>query len=44
MKLGFLHYSTAKTVSKKIGALFRSMKFLSPQVELYLYKSTIRHA
>ena len=30
-----------KTDSKKIGALFRSMKFLSPEVALYLYKSTI---
>ena len=28
--------------SKKIGALIRSMKFLSPKVALYLYKSTIR--
>ena len=33
--------SIAKTVSKKIGALIRSMKFLSPEVVLYLYKSTI---
>ena len=33
--------SIAKTVSKKIGALFFSMKFLSPEVALYLYKSTI---
>ena len=32
----------AKTASKKIGALIRSMKFLSPEVALYLYKSTIR--
>ena len=32
----------AKTASKKIGALNRSMKFLSPEVALYLYKSTIR--
>ena len=32
----------AKTTSKKIGALIRSMKFLSPEVALYLYKSTIR--
>ena len=31
----------AKTASKKIGALNRSMKFLSPEVALYLYKSTI---
>ena len=27
----------AKTVSKKIGALVRSMKFPSPEVALYLY-------
>ena len=33
--------SIAKTVSKKIGALIRSLKFLSPEVALYLYKSTI---
>ena len=34
--------SIAKTSSKKIGALICSMKFLSPEVALYLYKSTIR--
>ena len=34
--------SIGKTASKKIGALIRSMKFLSPEVALYLYKSTIR--
>ena len=34
--------SIAKTASKKIGALIRSMKFLSPKVALYLYKSTIQ--
>ena len=34
--------SIAKTVSTKIGDLIRSMKFLSPEVVLYLYKSTIR--
>ena len=34
--------SSAKTASKKIGALIRSLKFLSPEVALYLYKSTIR--
>ena len=34
--------SIAKTASKKIGVLIRSMKFLSPEVVLYLYKSTIR--
>ena len=33
--------SVAKTASKKIGTLIRSMKFLSPEVPLYLYKSTI---
>ena len=33
--------SIAKTAFKKIGALIRSMKFLSPEVALYLYKSTI---
>ena len=34
--------STAKTASKKIGALNRSMKFIFPEVALYLYKATIR--
>ena len=34
--------SIAKTASKKIGALICSMKFLSPEVAWYLYKSTIR--
>ena len=34
--------SIAKTASKKIGVLIRSMKFLSPEVALYLYKSTIQ--
>ena len=29
----------AKTASKKVGALIRSMKFLSPEVALYLFKS-----
>ena len=33
--------SITKTASKKTGALIRSMKFLSPEVDLYLYKSTI---
>ena len=33
--------SIAKTDSKKIRALIRSMKFLSPEVALYLYKSII---
>ena len=41
-KLDWVSYifSVAKTASKKIGALIRSMKFLSPEVALYLYKST----
>ena len=34
--------SIAKTASEKIGALIRSMKFLSPEVARYHYKSTIR--
>ena len=34
--------SIAKTASKKIGALIHCMKFLSPEVALYLNKSTIR--
>ena len=34
--------STAKTVSKQIGALTYSMKFVSPEVGLYLYKSTMQ--
>ena len=33
--------SIAKSTSKKIGALIHSMKFLSPKVVLYLYKSII---
>ena len=33
--------SIAKTASSKVGALIHSMKFLSPEVALYLYKSTI---
>ena len=33
--------SIAKTTSKKIEALICSMKFLSPEVALCLYKSTI---
>ena len=34
--------SIAKIASKKIGALIRSMKFLSPEAALYLYKSTMQ--
>ena len=33
--------SIAKTASNKIGTLICSLKFLSPEVDLYLYKSTI---
>ena len=33
--------SIAKTASKKFGALIPSIKFLSPEVALYLNKSTI---
>ena len=42
LDLGSYITYTAKTTSKKIGALIRSVKFLSPEVTLYLYKSTIR--
>ena len=38
-KLGWI-ISISKTASKKIGALIRSMNFLSPEVALYLYKFT----
>ena len=34
--------SIAKTASKKIGTLIHFMKFLFPEVALYLYKSTIQ--
>ena len=37
---GLYIVSIAKSASKKFGALIRSMKFLSPAVALYLYKST----
>ena len=37
----FYIVSIAKTPSKKIGSLIRSMKFLSPEVALNLCKSTI---
>ena len=33
--------SIAKTACKDIGDLIRSMKFLLPEVALYLYKSTM---
>ena len=41
-KLDWGSYIIAKSALKKIGALVRSMKFLSPEVALYLYKSIIR--
>ena len=34
--------SIFKTASKKVGTLIRSSNFLSPEVALYLYKSTLR--
>ena len=34
--------SIAKIAFQEVGALIRSMKFYSPAVALYLYKSTIR--
>ena len=42
LDLGSYIVSVVKTASKKIGALIRSMKFLSHEVALYLFKSTIR--
>ena len=39
---GFYVISIAESASKKIGALIRSMKFLSPVVALCFYKSSIR--
>ena len=41
-KLGSGSYiiSTVKSVSKKIGALIPSLKFISPEVVLYRYKCT----
>ena len=43
-KLDWVSYiiSITKTASKKIGALIHSMTFLSPDIALHLYKSTIR--
>ena len=41
LDLGFYIIPITKTDSKKIEALIRSMKFLSPEVALYLYKSII---
>ena len=44
MDWGSYIISIAKTASKKIGALICSIKFPSPEVALYLYKSTYNHA
>ena len=41
-KLDWGSYNTVKTASKKIGALICSMKFLSPEFALHLYRSTIQ--
>ena len=42
LDLGSYIVSIAKTATKKIGALIRFMKFLSPRVALYLYKYAIQ--
>ena len=41
LDLGSYIISITKTASKEIGALICSMKFLSPEVALQLFKSTI---
>ena len=40
--LGSYTISVVKTAAKKIGALIHSMKFVSPEVALNLYKSNIQ--
>ena len=42
-KLDWISYiiCIGKTASKEVGALIHFMKFISPEVALYLYKSTI---
>ena len=40
--IGALTWSLLSKLSKEIGALICSMKFLSPEAALYLYKSTIQ--
>ena len=42
LDLGSFFIFIAKTASKKIRALIRSMKFPSPEVALHLYKSSIQ--
>ena len=39
---GSYNISIVKTAPNKIGALKRFMKFISPEVTIYLYKCTIR--
>ena len=39
---GFYIIFMAKAAYKKIATLIRSMKFLSPEIALYLYKPAIR--
>ena len=43
-KLDWAYYiiSFVKTASKNIGTLIHSIKFFSPEVALYLFKSTIQ--
>ena len=41
-QIGSYMISIVKTASKKIGTLIRSLKFLCPEVALYLHKSTIQ--
>ena len=42
-KLDWSSYNifNAKTAFRKIGAMFRSMKYLYPEVAVFLYKSTM---
>ena len=40
--LNWIGALTPSYITKKIGVLIRSMKFLSPEFALYLYESTIR--
>ena len=42
MDRGSYIVSVAKTTSKKIGVMIRSMEFLSPKFSLYHYKSTMQ--
>ena len=43
LDLGSYNVSINETASVKIEALIRSTKFLSPEVALFLYKSTIHN-